>query len=72
MDWAARASLGARTTPVDPLQSSFRRLPENVESLVDPDEPDLSADHALLPWGKAYAHGRDMGRRETHEVMEVT
>ena len=40
-----------------------------VESLIEPDVPDAVADQALLPWGKAYAHGFDMGRRETHDVM---
>jgi hypothetical protein len=34
------------------------------------DPPDVAAAHALLPWGKAYAHGFEMGRRETFEVME--
>jgi hypothetical protein len=40
-----------------------------VESLVAPDAADTVADQALLPWGKAYAHGYDMGRRETRDVM---
>jgi hypothetical protein len=40
-----------------------------VESLIEPDAQDVIAGHELLPWGKAYAHGRDMGRRETREVM---
>jgi len=42
-----------------------------VQSLVDPDPPELVAGQTLLPWGKAYAHGRDMGRRETTDVMEA-
>ena len=45
-------------------------LGRQVGSLVEPDAADLIAGHELLPWGKAYAHGRDMGRRETCEVME--
>jgi len=45
-------------------------LCRQVESLVAPDSVDVAADHVLLPWGRAYAHGRDMGRRETNEVME--
>jgi hypothetical protein len=40
-----------------------------VESLIEPDAPDAVAGQALLPWGKAYAHGLDMGRRETQDVM---
>ena len=40
-----------------------------VESLIEPDAQDVIAGHERLPWGKAYAHGRDMGRRETREVM---
>jgi hypothetical protein len=40
-----------------------------LESLIEPDATDAVADQALLPWGKAYAHGYDMGRRETHDVM---
>jgi hypothetical protein len=34
------------------------------------DPPDISDAHAFMPWGKAYAHGFEMGRRETIEVME--
>jgi hypothetical protein len=44
----------------------FRR---QVESLIDPDADNVIAGHELLPWGKAYAHGREMGHRETREVM---
>ena len=43
-----------------------------VQSLVDPDPPELVVTQLMLPWGKAYAHGRDMGRRETNEVLEAT
>lgn len=42
----------------------------HVGSLVDPDPSDVAAGQGLLPWGKAYADGRDRGRRETNEVME--
>jgi hypothetical protein len=34
------------------------------------DPPDVSDAHAFMPWGKAYAHGFEMGQRETIEVME--
>jgi hypothetical protein len=34
------------------------------------DPPDVAAVHALLPWGKAYTHGFEMGRRETFDVKE--
>jgi hypothetical protein len=40
-----------------------------VERMIDPDTPETAAGQALLPWGKAYAHGFDMGQRETHDVM---
>jgi len=42
----------------------------HVESLIEPDSVDIAADHALLPWGRAYAHGHDMGLRETKEALE--
>jgi hypothetical protein len=47
-------------------QLGFR---SHVEGLIEPDPADLIAGQELLPWGKAYAHGLDMGQRETHEVM---
>jgi hypothetical protein len=34
------------------------------------DPPDVAAPHVHLPWGRAYAHGFEMGRRETIEVLE--
>lgn len=43
-------------------------LPQ-VASAVEPDPVDLIAGQETLPWGKAYRHGWDMGRRETDEVM---
>lgn len=42
----------------------------HVAAALDPDPPDLIADHQTLPWGKAYRHGWEMGRKETFEVME--
>jgi hypothetical protein len=41
-----------------------------VASLVEPDATDIVSGHELLPWGKAYSHGLEMGRSETYEVME--
>ena len=43
----------------------------HVVGALDPDPEDLTAEQALLPWGKAYRHGWEMGQKETHEVMEV-
>jgi hypothetical protein len=40
-----------------------------VESALDPDPAEVIAGQEALPWGKAYRHGWDMGRRETDEVM---
>jgi hypothetical protein len=34
------------------------------------DPPDVAAQHVHLPWGRAYAHGFEMGRREAIEVLE--
>jgi hypothetical protein len=31
----------------------------------------LTAGQASTPWGRAYAHGLEMGRQETHDVLEV-
>lgn len=44
---------------------------KQVRSVLDPDAEDLTAAHEALPWGKAFRHGWEMGRRETYEVMEV-
>ena len=43
-----------------------------IAGLVEPDPSDCITGQELLPWGKAYRHGLDMGRRETTEVMEVS
>ncbi len=39
-----------------------------VKALVAPDPYDAAGDQEHLPWGRAYAHGREMGRGETFEV----
>ncbi len=40
-----------------------------VARTVASDPYDRARDQKHLPWGKAYEHGRDMGERETHEVL---
>ena len=42
-----------------------------IVASLDPDSEHLIAGQEILPWGKAYLHGWEMGTRETHEVMEV-
>lgn len=37
---------------------------------ITPDPEDIAADQALLPWGKAYTHGYEVGYRETQEVLQ--
>lgn len=31
--------------------------------------PSPSGAESFLPWGKAYRHGKEIGERETHEVL---
>ncbi len=38
----------------------------------DADTGGLPAADRSTPWGRAYAHGMEMGGKETHEVLEVT
>lgn len=42
-----------------------------ISASLDPDAQDLISGQEILPWGKAYGHGWEMGRKETYEVMEV-
>jgi hypothetical protein len=42
---------------------------EAVARTVQPDPYERARDQQHLPWGKAYEHGRDMGERETFDVM---
>ena len=42
---------------------------EAVARIVAPDPYERARDQQHLPWGKAYEHGREMGERETYEVM---
>ncbi len=37
--------------------------------MQDPDAKDLIAGHELMPWGRAWQHGFEMGERETREVL---
>ena len=40
-----------------------------VAKTIAPDPYDVARDQDHLPWGKAYEHGREMGAKETLEVM---
>ena len=42
-----------------------------IAASLDPDAEDLISGQEILPWGKAYSHGWEKGRKETYEVMEV-
>lgn len=42
---------------------------EVVARTVAPDPYDRARDQQHLPWGKAYEHGREMGQRETYDVL---
>ena len=43
----------------------------HIAGALEPDTKDVIAGQEVLPWGKAYRHGWDMGRKETFEVMET-
>ena len=43
----------------------------HVVSALEPDARDAIAAHEALPWGKAYRHGWEIGRKETFEVMKT-
>jgi hypothetical protein len=45
-------------------------LPPDLALDPDGDAWDLIAQQALMPWGRAHAHGLEMGRKETFEVLE--
>ncbi|MGD8208127.1 MAG: hypothetical protein PVH47_08625 [Thiohalocapsa sp.] len=41
-----------------------------LDARVGAEDPyERARDQAHLPWGKAYEHGREIGSRETFEVM---
>lgn len=43
----------------------------HIDAVLAADADDLIAGRELLPWGKAYRHGLEMGEKETRDVMEV-
>jgi hypothetical protein len=43
----------------------------HVAGALEPDAQDVIAGQEILPWGKAYRHGWEMGEKETYEVMET-
>lgn len=44
-----------------------------LDLILDPDGETWGqiTDQALTPWGRAHAHGLEMGRSETYEVLEA-
>lgn len=46
-------------------------LPEDLAVDLGGDIRDLIAQQSLMPWGRAYAHGADMGHKETYDVLEA-
>jgi hypothetical protein len=46
-------------------------LPPDLVREPDAATAALAAEQALTPWGRAYAHGLEMGRKETHDVLEA-
>ncbi|KAA6184678.1 hypothetical protein F2Q65_11270 [Thiohalocapsa marina] len=44
-------------------------LGDRVDALIEPDPYEVARDQDHLPWGKAYAHGRDLGATQTYEVL---
>jgi len=40
-----------------------------VDAALATDPYESARDQEHLPWGKAYEHGREMGRKETFEVL---
>jgi hypothetical protein len=46
-------------------------LPPELLLEIDGETGGLVAQQALTPWGRAHAHGLEIGRRETFEVLEA-
>lgn len=42
---------------------------DRVDAAIAVDPYEVARDQDHLPWGKAYEHGREMGRREAFEVL---
>ncbi len=40
-----------------------------LRETVDPDPEEMIEGQEMMPWGKAYAHGFEMGERECGEVI---
>jgi hypothetical protein len=47
-------------------------LPADLALDADGAAWDRIAQQALTPWGRAHAHGLELGREETYEVLEGT
>jgi hypothetical protein len=47
-------------------------LPADLALDADGEAWDRIAQQAMTPWGRAHAHGLEMGREETYEVLEGT
>jgi hypothetical protein len=45
---------------------------ERVARTIAEDPYDRARDQDHLPWGKAYTHGREMGAKETFEVLPAS
>ena len=77
---------GYQDTPDDPQRWYDRGYADGMlaalselghEAALPPDlagdlDPGAAAADRLTPWGRAYAHGMEMGSKETREVLEVT
>ncbi|MFZ0791818.1 MAG: hypothetical protein WAM94_19570 [Chromatiaceae bacterium] len=46
-------------------------LPGDLDYDLDSVTRDLIAQQSLTPWGRAYAHGAEMGHDETYQVLEA-
>ena len=40
-----------------------------LREYVDPDPEDMTEGVELMPWGKAYAHGMEVGEQECQEIL---
>ncbi|MGB5831636.1 MAG: hypothetical protein WBG92_06550 [Thiohalocapsa sp.] len=62
--WYNRGYVNGMVAALDELGYGPR-----LKQSIEPDPYDLARDQNHLPWGKAYEHGREMGARETVEVL---
>ncbi len=42
---------------------------EYLQGKITPDPQNIVQDYLLMPWGKAYTHGAEVGSKETIEVI---